>query len=106
MSDAVPKRVNLGCGTRLHPEWLNYDLNPIAPGVIKANFITGIPLRDASAQCVYHSHVLEHLPREVARTFLLECKRILAPGGILRIVVPDLEQIAKDYIRVLDAPRR
>jgi SAM-dependent methyltransferase len=104
--NALPvRRVNLGCGSRLHPEWLNYDLTPVLPGVIKANFIAGIPLPDNSTECVYHSHVLEHLPRPVARQFLLECKRVLVPGGILRIVVPDLEQIARDYVRILDRRR-
>jgi SAM-dependent methyltransferase len=73
--------------------------------VRKANFISGIPLPDDSAACVYHSHVLEHLPESLARQFLLECKRVLVPGGILRIVVPDLEQIARDYVAILDRRR-
>jgi 2-hydroxychromene-2-carboxylate isomerase len=40
---------------------------------------------------VYHSHVLEHLPKDAAPRFVGECYRVLAEGGILRVVVPDLD---------------
>jgi SAM-dependent methyltransferase len=105
MSESRGPLVNLGCGMRFHPAWVNFDLTPAA-GVRQANFIEGIPLADRAAACVYHSHVLEHLPLEVARRFLRECHRVLEPGGILRVVVPDLEQSARDYLAVLDARRR
>jgi hypothetical protein len=105
-TNAKPLMVNLGCGMRYHRAWRNYDLQPASSDVIAANFIDGIPLPDDVASALYHSHVLEHLPREIARRFLLECRRVLMPGGILRIVVPDLEQSAREYIAVLDARRR
>ncbi len=105
MSDAQLLRVNLGCGTRYHPDWANYDLTPAGPGVRQANFIGGIPLPGGAASCVYHSHVLEHLPLDLGKRFLAECLRVLAPGGILR-VVPDLEQSARDYLDVLAARRQ
>jgi predicted SAM-dependent methyltransferase len=98
-------RVNLGCGTRYHPDWANFDLTPAGPGVRQANFIQGIPLPDGAASCVYHSHILEHLPLELGKAFLTECLRVLAPGGNLRVVVPDLEQSARDYLEVLAARR-
>ena len=107
MSDGELSMVNLGCGTRLHAQWVNIDMFPTAPGVRVANFIDdGVPLPDRSASCVYHSHVLEHLPLPVARRFLGECFRVLAPGGIIRVVVPDFEQSARDYVEVLDRRRR
>jgi predicted SAM-dependent methyltransferase len=105
MSDGQLLRVNLGCGTRYHADWRNYDLTPSGPGVHPANFIAGIPLPDGAASCVYHSHVLEHLPLELGQRFLAECLRVLTPGGILRVVVPDLEQSARDYLAVLAARR-
>jgi predicted SAM-dependent methyltransferase len=40
---------------------------------------------------VYASHVLEHLDKSEARLFLKEAARILAPGGIIRLAVPDLQ---------------
>ena len=48
-SETRPLLVNLGCGGRIHADWANYDLSPTAPGIRRANFISGIPLHDASA---------------------------------------------------------
>lgn len=52
---------------------------------------------------VYHSHLLEHLDRDAAVAFLEESYRVLRPGGIVRIVVPDLELIVRRYVSSLDA---
>lgn len=103
--NAGESMINLGCGTRYHSEWMNFDLCPVGEGVHRANFIAGIPVPDRTARCVYHSHVLEHLPLEVGKRFLGECRRVLSAGGILRVVVPDLEQSVRDYLGVLDARR-
>ena len=62
-----------------------------------------IPLENNSVDVVYSSHMLEHLDREEAQTFLKECLRILKPGGIVRLVVPDLEKLVIDYINNRDA---
>ena len=102
---AARRLVNLGCGGRFHPDWMNLDLHPAAPGVIRADFVRGIPLPDRSAAGVYHSHVLEHLSPDQAEPFLRDCLRVLVPGGRVRVVVPDLERIARDYVAALDARR-
>lgn len=94
--------LNLGCGTRIHPAWTNLDLVPRIPGVLPANLAEGIPFPDDSADVVYHSHLLEHLNPRQATEFIRECYRVLAPGGILRVVVPDLEQISRVYLATLE----
>lgn len=53
----------------------------------------GLPLPDDSVDFVYTSHTLEHLPRPVAARFVGEARRVLRPGGTLRICVPDLDFI-------------
>ena len=98
--------VNLGCGRRFHPIWRNFDFVSTAPEVEQADLRTGIPLPDEYADAVYHSHVLEHFSREDAKSFLQECHRILKPGGVLRISVPDLEQITLAYLASLTALRQ
>lgn len=97
------KLVNVGCGTVYHPAWINLDTAPGTPDVRRCDARDGLPLADASIDAVYHSHVLEHLDADSARAFLLECHRVLRPGGILRVVVPDLEGIAQAYLRELAA---
>ena len=95
--------VNLGCGARFHPDWTNIDLVSCAPQVRAHDLSRGIPLPDASCDAVYHSHVLEHIRRDEVPAFLAECRRILKPGGVLRVVVPDLEQICRLYLQRLEA---
>ena len=62
-----------------------------------------IPLADASVAVVYSSHMLEHLSLEAANVCLLEIKRVLKPGGKLRISVPDLRLMVEEYLRSGDA---
>jgi len=62
-----------------------------------------IPPADATVDAIYTSHMLEHLDRVEARVFLAECRRVLKPGGILRLAVPDLRYIAYLYLRANDA---
>jgi SAM-dependent methyltransferase len=93
--------LNLGCGRSFHVSWTNLDFAPASSEVIKADLRQGIPLHDASFEVVYHSHVLEHFAKSAAPSFLRECFRVLRPGGIIRVAVPDLEQIATQYLNAL-----
>jgi|APLak6261663543_1056040.scaffolds.fasta_scaffold01953_3 SAM-dependent methyltransferase len=97
-----PVYANLGCGSRFHHDWLNFDLNATAPGVISCNLLSGVPLPDSHCDAVFNSALLEHLPPDLTAGFLQECRRILKPGGILRIGIPDLERIARVYLEKLD----
>jgi predicted SAM-dependent methyltransferase len=100
------KYLNLGCGSRFHPDWTNVDFVSTGEGVIAHNLIQGIPFPDESFDVVYHSHLLEHLPKSQAQPFILECYRVLRPQGILRVVVPDLEEIARTYLKALEQASR
>jgi predicted SAM-dependent methyltransferase len=97
------KYLNLGCGSRYHPDWINIDIASRGPAVIQHDLSRGIPLPDASCDVVYHAAVLEHLRRSDAETFLAECYRVLKPGGIVRVGVPDLEKICHLYLSWLAA---
>lgn len=57
-----------------------------------------LPFPDGTASAIYASHVLEHLYFQEARKLLLESFRVLADGGVLRVVVPDLKAIVEEYL--------
>lgn len=99
---SVLHKLNLGCGRRHHPTWLNLDVVPSDPSVHAHDLQQPLPLEDQSCETVYHSHVMEHLPKDSVPAFLSECFRVLVPGGVLRIAVPDLESIARLYLDALD----
>ena len=96
------KCLNLGCGYRYHSDWTNINFVSTAENVIAHNLKDGIPFSDNSFDVVYHSHVLEHLSKSEAEPFLKECYRVIRPQGVLRVVVPDLEDIARMYLHSLE----
>ncbi len=94
--------LNVGCGSKFHKDWVNVDMDSSSEEVISTNLIKGIPFPDNTFDVVYHSQVLEHIPKEQAPAFIKECFRVLKPGGIIRVVVPDLENIVDEYKKFLN----
>ncbi len=70
--------------------------------ILVHNLAKGIPFPDNSVDAVYHSHLFEHLDRDVAVGFLKEAHRVLKPGGIHRIVIPDFESLTRRYLDHLE----
>ena len=99
----VSKMLNIGCGGTYHPDWVNLDVAPADPNVLTVNINNGLPFPAESATACYSSHVLEHLDKAGARNLIAECSRVLIRGGVIRLVVPDLEAMAREYLRILDA---
>lgn len=65
----------------------------------------GLPILSGSCELVYSSHTFEHLDRSEAEQFCKEIFRILRPGGIVRIVVPDLKRYVSEYLDSGDADK-
>ena len=93
--------LNLGCGTRFHSEWTNVDFVTSGAGVLSCDLRAGVPFEDGTFDVVYHSHLLEHFPKSDGANLLKECYRVLKPGGVHRVAVPDLEGIARAYLNAL-----
>ena len=94
--------LNVGCGKKYDTRWVNVDMVADGPDVESANLIKGIPYPANTFEVVYHSQVIEHIPQEHAAFFVGECFRVLKPGGILRVVCPDLEGITRAYLQYLE----
>ncbi len=125
----------MGCGQSPVAGWANFDNSPSLllarlPRVTRALRVLGllsqdqvrfaefcrghdirranaqrIPVGDGAADVLYSSHMLEHLSRGDARVFLAEARRVLRPGGTLRLCVPDLRILAEEYLADGDADR-
>jgi hypothetical protein len=112
-----------GCGLAAPPQWTNFDSSltlkwervPIVgklgtknaqrfpPNVRAGDIVKGLPVPDASCRGIYASHVLEHLTLEEFHIAVRNTKKLLRAGGIFRLLVPDLEWAAREYIRRLEA---
>lgn len=103
---AGKRLLNVGCGLHFHPDWVNVDVVPASSAVIAADVRNGLPFADEVFDAVYCSHVLEHLPQREAASLLRHMYRVLRPGGVIRVVVPDLETLAREYLRLLDQLNR
>lgn len=99
------KLLNIGCGSVFHPEWTNIDIVSNSIHVQAYDIRMGIPFEDQTFDGVYASHILEHLKMTEVNGFMSEISRLLKPGGILRLVVPNLEDIAKGYLEALNNVR-
>lgn len=93
--------LNIACGRRYNDKWVNIDFHADSSDVRKVNILSGLPFDDALFEVVYCSHFLEHLSLEQVMMLMREVLRILKPNGVFRVVVPDLENICREYLSVL-----
>jgi len=89
--------IHLGCGDVNRLKFINVDVRP-APHVHYVRDVTDLSIfPDNHADLVYASHLLEHVRQKALRKTLWEWRRILKPGGILRLSVPDFDKILHIY---------
>jgi len=98
-----PQLVNISCGMVFREGRLNLELTPCTDLVRYLDVRKGLPLRSEVADACFSSHVIEHLTLSAVDSFLVEQKRVLRPGGIVRVVCPDLTEICSTYLREFDA---
>jgi len=108
--------VNIGCGTDAPEGWYNIDNSPSIwisrlpmgrrmfrtpawPRTVRRHdVLKGLPFADASVDFIYSSHTFEHFTYAQSLALAKECFRVLKSDGGLRIVVPDLEKLVRDYL--------
>ena len=91
------RRLNWGCGEHPEPGWLNSDVKNV-PGIdIVADVRAGLPLESDSIDYITSIHALPELPYPDLVPALRELRRVLKPGGILRLALPDLERGIEAY---------
>lgn len=124
--DLNSEYLHLGCGLNAPESWLNVDGSlqvifakkprvkqvlvnlglysrhqaeiPWPSNILHSDLRKPLPFRDNQFVAVYSSHTLEHLFHSEAITLVNECFRVLKPGGICRIVVPDLAAAICRYL--------
>ena len=82
-------KLHLGCGHRHLDGWLNIDARMDVNADLVADITNLTSFEDGETEIIYACHVLEHIPRPQVGEVLGHWHRILKPGGVLRIAVPD-----------------
>lgn len=92
-------RLNLGCGCKPVPGYANVDVRRL-PGVDVVAPVDELPVEPGTVAEIYCARLLEHFPEQHLRgTLLPYWVGLLRPGGVFRVVVPDLEAMAHAYVR-------
>lgn len=118
--------VQFGCGLSCPEGWVNFDSSPRLrlqrlplvgrfmpggrfgrfPGAVRyGDIVKGLPVKAGSTRLLYCSHVLEHLSLADLRRALRNCRGMLSPKGIFRLVLPDLELLIHHYSQSPPASR-
>lgn len=124
-------QLHLGSGPYAEPGWINVDkswtpritrIRPVVRVLARVGLLTEqqrntiwprevirldvskpLPWGDESARAIYSSHMVEHFERPEARRLLVECLRVLRPGGVLRLVLPDVQDGVRVYLQQKEA---
>ena len=99
-------KLNLGCGLNPIEGWTNIDggdnswyCPPDHEDVIPLDVFDAMAhLPDGSCDCISSEHFYEHFTLDDGYRMAQEWSRLLRPGGVVRVVTPDLEKEAKIYL--------
>ena len=92
-------KLHLGCGKKYIPGFIHIDLDSF-PHIDYRHEISELPMfGNNSVGLIYVCHAFEYFDRQEARQVLKEWRRVLKPGGTLRLAVPDFEAIVKAYLK-------
>lgn len=90
--------LHIGCGDVYSPEFINIDARPLPHvHIVTENLFDLSQFANASVDFIYMSHLLEHVRRPDQAKVLDEMYRVLKPGGILRLGVPDFDKLLAMY---------
>lgn len=89
--------LHLGCGERIIPGFLNTDVFSNRKAQRGVDLRYPLPFTDQAFSGIYAHHVVEHVSYADARRLFVEARRVLVPGGVFRIVVPDLAKFIQCY---------
>ena len=113
-------KLNLGCGPQVVDGWVNVDYalgarlaaTPVLGAAVRGlglfnlrwnpririhDLTKPLPWPDSTVDVCYTSHTVEHMSRDEGHRLVTEAFRVLRPGGVLRVVVPDLRQLVEQY---------
>jgi predicted SAM-dependent methyltransferase len=93
-ASARVKKLQLGTGPTVMPGWLGSDIAPLSDETMYLDATKPFSFPDATFDYIYSEHMIEHVSWRDGLKMLSECRRVLKPGGVLRVATPDLAVMA------------
>jgi len=96
-------KLNIGCGTDYKDGWINIDNNSdhnITKLDLNWDLRNPLPFKDNSVDFIFNEHFFEHLTTDEAQITFKDLMRVLKPGGVMRIAMPDLEVVVDTYLNI------
>ncbi len=90
-------KLQIGASNGSLPGWLSTDIRPSGEEVIYLDATKPFPFPSASFDYIHCEHMIEHISQRDGLNMLKECRRVLKPGGVLRLATPDLAFILGLY---------
>ncbi|MCW2857242.1 MAG: hypothetical protein JWR52_2857 [Marmoricola sp.] len=92
---ARPMKLEIG-GLLQRDGWVVTNVNAVTRNYLDCT--TRWPIEDAAASYIYSDNVIEHLPLAAGRAMMAEAYRVLQPGGVIRLVTPDIRKHVELYL--------
>ncbi len=99
MTTTATRRLNWGCGNHVAPGWINSDRKSGDGIDLSCDIGAGLPLDDDSIDYAVSIHALPEVPYPDLTAVLQELRRVIKPGGVLRLALPDLLKGVEAYQR-------
>jgi ubiquinone/menaquinone biosynthesis C-methylase UbiE len=93
------RRLNWGCGRKGEAGWINSDRQGGADVQLRCDIREGLKLEEASIDYAASVHALQEVPFPDLQPVLRELYRVLKPGGVLRLVLPDADKAIQAYLK-------
>ncbi|MFH0897534.1 MAG: methyltransferase domain-containing protein, partial [Candidatus Bathyarchaeota archaeon] len=91
-------KIHFGCGYHRLDGWINVDLDARCKPDVIADLRQDLPFKSRSIDYVHSEDFVDQLDLEKGYRFFRECDRILRESGAMRVLTPDLHQLAKRYL--------
>ena len=91
--------INLGCGPIAQSGWINCDTRDMRGVDLRCDVVDGLAFVSDCADYIAAIHVLQDLAYAQIVPALREVRRVLKPGGVLRLAVPDIDRTISAYAR-------
>jgi predicted SAM-dependent methyltransferase len=93
------RKLQLGTGSNVYDGWLNTDIYDFmrSKKVVYLDVRKPFPLPDSAFDIVFSEHMIEHMTYAEGLRCLRECRRVLRPGGRIRVATPSLDHLVRLY---------